>query len=346
MWLVFGTVIVVVLGLDLFVLHKDPHAVKIREALIWSGVWVALSLSFGGTLALLGGHGFGPETSLRFLTGYTIELALSVDNLFVFALVFAALKIPRQYQHKLLFWGVFGALVMRAAFVFAGVALVERFQWLLVALGAVLIASAIRLLVSGEKEIHAEKTLTFRVFSRLFPLKADNVGPHFWVRHEGKRYATMMFVGLILVEVTDLVFAIDSVPAVMAVAMVTDPATGRKAADPFIVYTSNAFAILGLRSLYFALAGIMAMFRFLKYGLCMILIFVGVKMIMIYWDIHVPILASLGAIGGVLGVCVALSLLIPRKVAVVAEIEVKPDGQAGVSTAGLDSDGPRAAAGP
>lgn len=346
MWIVFGAIIVIVLGLDLFVLHKDPHAVKIREALIWSGVWVTLSLCFGGTLALLGNHGFGPETSLRFLTGYTIELALSVDNLFVFVLVFAALKIPRQFQHKLLFWGVFGALVMRGAFVFAGIALVERFQWLLVGLGGVLIASAIKLLISGEKELHAEKTLTYRVFSRIFPLKADNVGPHFWIRENGKLWFTMMFVGLILVEITDLIFAIDSVPAVLAVAMVTDPETGQKTADPFIVYTSNAFAILGLRSLYFALAGIMAMFRFLKYGLCVILIFVGVKMILIYWDIHVPIAASLGTIGGVLAACVALSLLIPRKVEVAAEIEVKPDAPAGESPAGHGSGDQPAAAGP
>lgn len=331
MWSVFAVIMVTVLTLDLFVLHRKPHEVKIREALLWSSVWITLSLLFGGSLALLGDWGYGPETSMRFLAGYTIELALSVDNLFVFVLVFAALKIPRIYQHKLLFWGIFGALLMRGIFVFVGIALVEQFQWLLVVLGGVLIASAVKLLLTGEKEINAEKTLTYRVFSKLFPLKADNVGPNFWVKVDGKRFATMMFVGLILVEITDLIFAIDSVPAVLSVAMVTDPATGEKTADPFIVYTSNAFAILGLRSLYFALAGIMGMFRFLKYGLCVILVFVGVKMIMIYWDIHVPIAISLGTIAGVLATCVILSLVFKPKIEKAPEklVEPMPPGDGG-----------------
>lgn len=309
MWIVFGAIIAIVLALDLFVLHKDPHAVKIREALIWSGVWITLSLSFGGALALLGDHGFGPDLALRFTAGYVIEWALSVDNLFVFAVIFAALKIPREYQHKLLFWGVFGALILRAVFIFAGITLIEMFDWMLYIFGAILIVSALKLLFEGDEEKHPEKGIVVRTISRILPIKATNVGPNFTVKEDGKRWFTMLFIGLILVEITDVIFALDSVPAVISVAM--DPVT--REVDLFIVYTSNAFAILGLRSLYFALAGIMAAFRFLKYGLAVILIFVGVKMLVInFW--HPPIWLSLGVIGGVLAVCIILSLAIPLKI--------------------------------
>ncbi|MBZ0136680.1 MAG: TerC family protein [Planctomycetes bacterium] len=324
MWIVFGAIIAVVLALDLFVLHKDPHAVKIREALIWSGIWVTLSLAFGGALALLGDHGFGPDLALRFVAGYVIEWALSVDNLFVFAVIFAALKIPREYQHKLLFWGVFGALILRAVFIFAGITLIETFDWMLYIFGAILIFSALKMLFSNEEESAPEKGIVVRLASKLLPLRPLNVGPNFTVREDGKRYFTMLFIGLILVEVTDVIFALDSVPAVISVAM--DPET--REVDTFIVYTSNAFAILGLRSLYFALAGIMAAFRFLKYGLSIILIFVGVKMILTMGvpefsvggttihvpPFHMPIAVSLSVIGGVLALCVVLSLAIPRKV--------------------------------
>ena len=259
MWIVFGAVIAIVLAIDLFVAHKDPHTVKIREALIWSGIWIALACAFGGVLALMGDQGFGPDLALRYFAGYVIEKALSVDNLFVFAVIFAALKIPREYQHKLLFWGVFGALILRAVFIFAGVALIEMFDWMLYIFGAILILSALKLLFQGEKEPEPEKGIVVRTLSRLLPIKATNHGPDFMIREDGKRYFTMMFIGLVLVEVTDVIFALDSVPAVISVAM--DPET--REVDTFIVYTSNAFAILGLRSLYFALAGIMAAFRFL-----------------------------------------------------------------------------------
>lgn len=309
MWIVFGAIIAIVLAIDLFVAHKDPHAVRIREALIWSGVWIALACLFGGALALMGGQGFGPDVALRYFAGYVIEKALSVDNLFVFAVIFAALKIPREFQHKLLFWGVFGALILRAVFVFAGVALIEKFDWMLYIFGAVLIFSALKLLLQGEKEPEPEKGIVVRTLGRILPVQAGNLGPNFTVRQDGKRYFTMLFIGLILIEITDVIFALDSVPAVIAVAM--DPRT--REVDSFIVYTSNAFAILGLRSLYFALAGIMAAFRFLKYGLSVILIFVGVKMMVIeFW--HAPLWLSLSVIGGVLLVCVALSLALPAKV--------------------------------
>jgi tellurite resistance protein TerC len=326
MWAIFGVLVIGLLAVDLFVLHRDPHAVKVREALVWSGVWISLSLIFGGVLALLGDHGFGPERALQFVGAYTIELALSVDNLFVFAVIFAAFKIPREFQHKLLFWGVFGALVLRALFIFAGVALIEVFEPILYFFGGILIFTAIKMLLQGEKEKHPEKGLTVRLLRKVLPLDPQNVGPNFTVVRDGKRFFTMLFVGLIAVEITDVIFAVDSVPAALSVAM--DPDTRK--ADPFIVYTSNAFAILGLRSLYFALAGIMAAFRFLKYGLSIILIFVGLKMIATLgipeftmpgtgWVIHVPefhmpIAVSLGVIGGVLAICVVLSLLIRRKV--------------------------------
>jgi tellurite resistance protein TerC len=325
MWGVFAVIVLGVLAIDLFVLHRDPHAVRVREALIWSGVWITLSLCFGLALALMGDYGFGTERSLQFLGGYVIELALSVDNLFVFAIIFAALRIPREFQHKLLFWGVFGALVLRGVFVFAGVALIAAFEPVLYVFGAILVITAIRMLFHADKDRHPENGLIVRTLSRVLPLKPANVGPTFTVREEGKLYFTMLFVGLVLVEITDVIFAVDSVPAVLSIAM--DPVT--KQADPFIVYTSNAFAILGLRSLYFALAGIMAAFRFLKYGLSVILIFVGVKMMAtlglpeftipgVDWTIyvppfHMPIAASLGVIGGVLAVCIALSLAIPRR---------------------------------
>ncbi len=309
MWVVFVGLVIGLLAFDLFVVHRNPHTVKLREALLWSGMWIALSLAFAGCLALMGEQGFGTESSLRFLAAYVIEKALSVDNLFVFAVIFAAFKIPREFQHKLLFWGVLGALVLRAVFIFAGVALIEWFEPILYLFGAILIFTAVRLLLYGDKEKHPEKGLTVRALKKILPLKADNVGPNFIVRENGRRFFTMMFVALIAVEITDVIFAVDSVPAALSVAM--DPETRK--ADPFIVYTSNAFAILGLRSLYFALAGIMAAFRYLKYGLSVILVFVGVKMMVFeFW--HAPIWLSLSVIGGVLAVCVGLSLAMPLKV--------------------------------
>jgi tellurite resistance protein TerC len=323
MWLVLGVVIAAVLALDLFVLHRKPHAVSVREALIWSGVWIALALAYGGVVALLPAaesadtFGFGPVVAQRYLAGYVIEKALSVDNLFVFAVVFAALGIKREHQHKLLFWGVFGALVLRAVFIFAGVELIARFHWLMYVFGGVLVLTGIKLLFQGEKEIDPKKNLIIRAAAKVLPVRPEIGGPTFWVKIDGKRYATMLFVGLILVEVTDVIFAIDSIPAVLTVAI--DPETKR--ADPLVVYASNAFAILGLRSLYFALAGVMAAFRFLKYGLAVILCFVGAKMVLMLGiapagipEIKIPIGVSLGVISAVLAVSVIVSLLFRRKV--------------------------------
>jgi tellurite resistance protein TerC len=327
MWIVFGAIIAIVLALDLFVLHKKPHAVSLRESMMWSGIWIAIALAYGGALWLMGDYGFGPTLAKQYLAGYVIELALSVDNLFVFAVIFAALSVKREHQHKLLFWGVFGALVLRAIFIFAGVAIIEMFAWTMYIFGGILILSAVKLLIQGEKEIDPNKSLIIRAVKKVFPVRPDISGPTFWVTVDGKRYATMLFVGLILVEVTDVIFAIDSIPAVLAVAV--DPVTGK--ADTLVVYASNAFAIMGLRSLYFALAGIMAAFRFLKYGLVAILAFVGAKMIIgqgipgVFPKYHMPIEASLGVIGGVLALCVVLSLVIPRKAVVKHEETLVPN---------------------
>lgn len=343
MWLVFGVIIATVLALDLFVLHKKPHAVSLREAMTWSTVWILIALAFGGVVWMLpektveNPDGFGPVIAQRYLAGYVIELALSVDNLFVFAVIFTALGIKREHQHKLLFWGVFGALVLRAIFIFAGVELIERFHWLMYIFGGILIFTGIKLLFQGDKEMDPKKSLIIRATSKIFPVKADIGGPNFWVKIDGKWYATMLFVGLILVEATDVVFAIDSIPAVLTVAI--DPET--KQADPLVVYASNAFAIMGLRSLYFALAGIMAAFRFLKYGLAVILCFVGVKMVGMLGipqigidPFKVPIQWSLATIGGVLAVTIVLSLAIRKKVELPGEIKVEPEPESAEKPAG------------
>jgi len=333
MWIVFGAVIASVLALDLFVLHKEPHAVSLREAMTWSAVWITLALLYGGVVALLpvrtaeNPQGFGPVLAQQYLAAYVIELALSVDNLFVFAVIFAALGVKREHQHKLLFWGVIGALILRAIFIFAGVAAIKQFDWLMYFFGGILVFTGLKLLFQGEKEVDPKKSLVVRMARKLFPVKPEIGGPTFWVKVDGKWFATMLFIGLIMVEATDVVFAIDSIPAALTVAL--DPET--KEADPLVVYASNAFAIMGLRSLYFALAGIMGAFRFLKYGLAIILTFVGVKMVSMkgmpefgigllgqpyvaFHGFHVPVGISLGIICGVLVVTVALSMLIRPKV--------------------------------
>ena len=325
MWVAFGVIIAVVLALDLFVLHRDPHVVSLRESTIWSGIWIAIALSYGAALWPLGEHGFGPVRAQQYLAAYVIELALSVDNLFVFAVIFSALKIKREYQHKLLFWGVFGALALRAVFIFAGVSLIEHFHWLMYFFGGLLIFTGIKLLVTSDKEIDPEKSRIIRAVKRILPVKPEIGGPSFFVRIDGKLYASMLFIALVLVEITDVIFAVDSIPAVLGVAVDAD--SGK--ADTLVVYGSNAFAIMGLRSLYFALAGIIALFRFLKYGLAVILCFVGVKMVgglgipafelgpldvpQLMPSFKLPIAASLGVIAAVLGVAIGLSLLLPRK---------------------------------
>jgi tellurite resistance protein TerC len=283
------------LALDLGVFHRKAHEVKVREALIWTAVWIGLALVFNAGVYVW----FGPERGLEFLTGYVIEKALSVDNIFVFIVVFATFAVPAKLQHRVLFWGILGALVMRAAFIFLGAAALERFHWVSYVFGGFLVLTGIKLLVQRDAEVHPERNPVLRLFKRLVPAVSDYRGGHFTVVEAGKRYATPLLLVLVTIEATDIVFAVDSIPAIFAVTK-----------DPFIVYTSNIFAILGLRALYFALAGVMGKFHYLKVGLALVLAFVGAKMLVasVY---KIPILVSLGVIIALLAGSVVASLLRP-----------------------------------
>jgi len=284
------------LVLDLGVFHRRAHTVKFREALAWSGAWIVLAAIFA--VVIFFWHGRTP--TLEFVTGYVIELSLSVDNLFVFLLIFRFFQVPAIHQHKVLFWGILGALIMRALFIAAGVSLIQRFHWIIYAFGAFLVYSGIKLFFQEEAEIHPEKNPVLRLFRRWVPVTKDYVGNKFFVRSAGL-YATPLFVVLLVVETTDLLFAVDSIPAILAITR-----------DAFIVYTSNVFAILGLRSMYFALAGMMEMFRYLHYGLSLVLISVGAKMLLShYFEIPTPV--ALAAVAGVLAISVIASMANPKK---------------------------------
>lgn len=281
------------LALDLGVFHRRSHTVGIKEALTWSGVWIALALLFNAGVW----HWRGHDKGLEFITGYLVELSLSVDNLFVFLLIFAHFKVPLQYQHKVLFWGILGALLMRAVFIAAGVTLMETFHWIIYVFGAVLVVSGLKMSFEKDKEVHPENNPVLKLFRRFLPVTAEYHGGNFFVRRENLWRATPLFIVLLMLETTDLVFAVDSVPAVLAITT-----------DPFIVYTSNVFAILGLRSMFFALAGVMNRFAYLHYGLAAVLVFVGAKMLLAGFY-KIPTLASLLVIVGLLAVAVAASLL-------------------------------------
>ena len=284
------------LVLDLGVFHRRAHTVKFREALAWSVAWIALAAIFA--VVIFFWHGRTP--ALEFVTGYVIELSLSVDNLFVFLLIFRFFQVPAIHQHKVLFWGILGALIMRAIFIAAGVTLIERFHWIIYAFGAFLVYSGIKLFFQNEAEIHPEKNPVLRLFRRWVPVTKDYVDNKFFVRSPGL-YATPLFVVLLVVETTDLLFAVDSIPAILAITR-----------DAFIVYTSNVFAILGLRSMYFALAGMMEMFRYLHYGLSLVLVFVGAKMLVSHY-LEIPTPVALATVAGVLVISVIASMADPRK---------------------------------
>lgn len=300
MWVGFNLFVVLMLVLDLGVFHRKNHAVTIKEALIWSGVWISLALLFNYVIYLF----MGKELALQFLTGYVIEKSLSIDNLFVFIMIFGFFNIKPQYQHKVLFWGILGALFMRAAFIFAGVALIHQFTWIIYVFGAFLIFTGIKMLFEQEKELEPEKNILIKLFRKLVPVTETMHEDRFFVRQNARLMATPLLVVLVLIEISDLIFAVDSIPAILAIS-----------SDTFIVYTSNVFAILGLRSLYFALAGVVNYFRFLKFGLAAILSFVGIKMLVsgVY---HIPIMLSLGIILGLIFTSILASVLIPAKVPV------------------------------
>jgi len=285
------------LALDLGVFHRGSQVVKTKEALIWCGVWAALAFGFCGLLLVWRGG----ETAQQFLAGYLIELCLSVDNVFVFILVFAYFRVPQEWQHRVLFWGIIGAVVMRAIFILVGVSVLARFHWIIYIFGAFLIYTGIKMALAGNsgEEVHPEKNIAVRLFRRIFPVSPAMDGGRFFTRIDGRRVATPLFVVLIVVETTDLVFALDSLPAVLAITQ-----------DGFVALTSNIFAILGLRSLYFALNGIMQLFRYLKLGLAVILIFIGVKMMIEYFHITITTTVSLSVIAGVLLTSVLASVLI------------------------------------
>ncbi|HUH00715.1 MAG TPA: TerC family protein [Kofleriaceae bacterium] len=298
LWIGFTVFVLAMLALDLGVFHRKAHVISVREALVWTGVWISLALIFN--LGVY--YWFGSERALEFLTGYVIEKALSVDNIFVFIVVFSVFAVPAQLQHRVLFWGILGALVMRAIFIVLGAALLQRFHWVIYVFGVFLILTGLKLLLQRGNEVHPERNPLFRVFRRFVPSVGEYRDGHFTVVEGGKRYATPLLLVLVAIEATDIVFAVDSIPAIFAITT-----------DPFIVYTSNIFAILGLRALYFALAGMMDKFHYLKVGLSLVLMFVGAKMLIgsVY---HLPILVSLGAIVTLLGGSIAASLLYPTSV--------------------------------
>ena len=299
LWAGFNLFVLGMLAVDLGIFHRQAHAVSMREAGIWSAVWIALALAFNlGVWKFL-----GPQPGVEFLTGYLIEKSLSIDNIFVIALLFAYFKVPGEYQHRVLFWGILGALVMRAAFILAGAALLERFHWIIYLFGGFLVLTGIKMAFAPEHGVEPERNPVVRLVRRLMPVTAEFRGASFFVRAGGRRAATPLFLVLVMVEFTDLVFAVDSIPAIFAVTR-----------DPFLVYTSNVFAILGLRSLYFLLAGVMHKFEYLKLGLAAILVFVGAKMALVDW-VKVPTVLSLGVIAAILALAVAASLFKARRVA-------------------------------
>ena len=315
MWVGFNVFVLALLALDLGVFHRKAHAVSVREATIWSVIWISLSMLFNLGIYFFW-HVAAPtspysngDAALAFFTGYLIEKSLSVDNIFVFVLIFSYFSVPAKYQHRVLFWGILGALVMRAALILIGAALIKEFHWVIWIFGAFLIFTGIRMAFHKDEELHPEDNPLVKLLKRFVPMAPDYRGASFFVREAGKLMATPLLLVLLIVESTDLVFAVDSIPAIFAVTT-----------DPFIVYTSNVFAILGLRSLYFLLAGVMHKFHYLKLGLSAVLTFVGVKMLLpdlsemltgVAYKIPTPL--SLGMVVAILAIAVAASLLRARR---------------------------------
>jgi tellurite resistance protein TerC len=297
LWAGFNLFVLAMLALDLGVFHRKSHTVTVKEALVWTGVWVTLAMVFNMFIY----YYFGKEKAVEFFTGYLIEKSLSVDNIFVIILIFSYFQVPQEYQHKVLFWGILGALVMRIIFILSGIELIHRFHWLVYIFGGFLIFTGIRMLTSDDSKIEPEKNPLIKLARRMFSVTHEFVGDRFFVKRDTKTWATPLFLVVILIEATDLIFAVDSIPAILAISE-----------DPFIVYTSNVFAILGLRSLYFALSGIEKYFHYLKFGLSAILVFVGVKMCIV--DFYkIPVEISLIAIVFILAIAMLASVLFPKK---------------------------------
>jgi tellurite resistance protein TerC len=295
-WAIFAVVIVAALLIDLLLFHRKPHQIPLREALVEIAAWIGLALAFNVWIFFLSGK----EAALQFFTGYVVEQSMSIDNIFIFILIFKALDIPSRSQHKVLYYGVVGAFLLRIAFIFAGVALLEKFHAIRYLFGAILLVTGIRMLLPSRKDIRPERNWLVRFTRLIFPVSADPAGESFWVQQSGKAFATPLFVALIAVEAMDIIFAFDSVPAVLAITR-----------DPFIAFSSNAFAVLGLRALYFAMAGILPRLRYLHQGLATIVIFVAGKM---FASDHLPIstFASLAVIGTIISITVIASMIRPQ----------------------------------
>jgi len=302
LWVGFNLFVLVMLALDLGVFHRKSHTVSGKEALTWSLVWITLSLVFNAVIyffwdGMMPGSGYtNSEAALAFLTGYLIEKSLSVDNIFIFIMIFSFFAVPAAYQHRILFWGILGALVMRGALIFVGAALLKEFHWIIYLFGAFLIFTGIRMALHKDEEMHPDQNPLVKLFRKLMPVTENYEDDKFFIRRAGKLMATPLFLVLLIIESTDLIFAVDSIPAIFAVTQ-----------EPFIVYTSNVFAILGLRALYFLLADVVDKFQYLKLGLSAVLTFVGVKMVIV--DLYkIPVGLSLGIIAGILTISVVASL--------------------------------------
>ncbi|MEW6686569.1 MAG: TerC family protein [Candidatus Edwardsbacteria bacterium] len=310
LWVGFNIFVLAMLALDLGVFHRKAHAIKVKEAFMWSAFWIALSLFFN-----LGVYFWrGSETALKFLTGYLLEKSLSVDNIFVFLMIFSYFCVSPVYQHKVLFWGILGALIMRGIFIATGITLIHKFYWVIYIFGGFLIVTGIKMCLQKDREVHPERNPVLKLFRLFMPVTAQYKNGKFFVKEHQHYFATPLFIVLLVVETTDIIFAMDSIPAILAITT-----------DPFIVYTSNVFAILGLRALYFALAGFMQLFHYLHYGLALILVFVGVKMLLA--DIYkIPIGVALGVIVIVLFISVITSIIRPRKVEIILPAS-QPEGE-------------------
>jgi tellurite resistance protein TerC len=310
LWIGFSLFILTMLSLDLGLFNRKAHTIRYREAWIWSAVWVTLALLFAGLVF----HYQGSQRGLEFLTGYLIELSLSVDNLFVFLLIFSYFKVPAKFQHRVLFWGVMGALVMRLTMIFVGATLIERFHWIIYIFGGFLVYTGIKMFRQEEIDIQPDQNPLVRLVTRFLPIDRHYEEEKFFTKLNGRRTGTLLLLVLMVVEVTDLVFAVDSIPAIFAITTNT-----------FIVYTSNVFAILGLRSMYFLLAGVVEKFRYLRTGLAIVLTFIGLKMLLVAVGIHIPILFSLGLVALVLVGSVVASLLILPQGEKTIQVDLPPD---------------------
>jgi len=299
-WIEFNIFVLIAVALDLGVFHRRPHKIGMREALLWSGIWIGAAAAFAVGVY----HFYGAQPALEFSTGYLIEKSLSVDNLFVFLVLFRTFGVPAEFQHRVLAWGILGALIMRGLMIAAGAALIERFSWIMYVFGAFLIYAGLHMMFSNEMETHPEKNRLVQFFARHLRMTKGFSGERFFVREQGLLFATPLFLVLLVVEVTDVTFAVDSIPAVFGITR-----------DAFIVYTSNVFAILGLRTLYFLLAGVLDRLTYIKFGLAAVLVFVGAKMLVERW-MHISVVVSLGIVVGILAVATVISLLAkPKKIA-------------------------------